>query len=325
MFENADSLILGAVDSVFSRAVKSGVRLVVLLGDVSDTHVLEDSARASLISLLAKYDRRLDIRIILGNHDVAETAVHSLHTLEVVSKSWFRTVKVFTGHEVEDYNGVPLEFLAWPAERPKLKNSVCFAHYEVSGATRDNGRKVKEGHTETFEASNHFVQGHLHTPHSVRNHWFVGTLAQMSFGERLPKGFGEFQARMEDKRLVFRKRHIKLQPPWCLHNVVLDSKADVKGYTKLLETFGPNARVKLFVSDGVSLPDDWLMTHPEIVNRLDYSGERELQTLQEEELTMETQQVSISHTEMLPRQLKKMGATKSSIDRCLEIVSTLER
>lgn len=321
MFENADELILSAVDSIFARTVKNGFRFVVLLGDIADTQVLHDHTRSAFIRLLKKYDGKLDIRILLGNHDVAETAVHSLHSLETLCRlGMFKTIKVFTTHEVEEYDGVTMEYLAWPAETPKHKNSVCFGHFEVAGSTRDNGRQVKEGHDQTFELSNAFVQGHLHTPHSVRNHWYVGTFAQMSFGERLPKGYGEFQARLNGKRLEFKKRNVEWQPPWSLYNVVLSSKKEVREYAKLKETFGPNARVKLFVADGLKLDEDFLLKNTEIVNRLDYSNAAELAEIQAEELELETQNVYISHEEVLPIQLQQQGATKRQIKRALEIV-----
>lgn len=325
MFEDPDSMILGAVETIFNRALQAGVRFVVLLGDIADTQVLPDGTRSAFIRLLHKFDGRLDIRILLGNHDVAETAVHSLHSLETLCKlGMFKTVRVFTDHQVEEYDGVMLEYLAWPAEIPKHKNSVCFGHFEVAGCTRDNGRVSKEGHDQTFESTNFFVQGHLHTPHSVRNHWYTGTFAQMSFGERLPKGYGEFKARVVGKRLEFKKRHVQWQPPWSLYNVVLNSKADVKSYAKLKSEFGPNARVKLYVAEGLKLSEDFLMRNTEIVNRLDFGSEKELAEIQAEELDLETQSVYTDHTELLPAQLKALGASRAQIKRGLQIIGGMK-
>jgi hypothetical protein len=322
MFDEPDMLILGMAERIFKTALKNGVRLVVFLGDICDTHLLPDHTRTAFIRLLKRYDGKLDIRIYLGNHDVAESSVHSLHTLEVLCElGFYETVKIFTEHTVEEYEGVTLEYLAWPAEKPKHKKSVCFGHYEVKGSTRDNGRVVKEGHDSTFKFDNQFVQGHLHTPHSVGNHWYVGTMAQKSFGEKLPKGYGEFKARMVNGKLKFQKRHVSWQPAWNLQNVVLESQADVKKYPALLETFGPLARVKLFVADGLKVPEDFLQLHPEIVNRLDYAGTEELERLKDEELQLETQSVVIDHESVLPMQLKQMGATKLQIARGLEIIN----
>ena len=322
MFDNADALILKSVERVFRLALKNGVRFVVLLGDVCDTHMLTEEARGALISLFHRYDGRLDIRVILGNHDVSETAVHSLHTLSLLcTLGFFKTVKVFTEYGSEVYEGVTLEYLPWPAEDPMHKRSVVFAHYEVAGSTRDNGHRVKSGHDRTFDTENQFVQGHLHTPHSVRNHWYPGTMMQKSFGERVPKGYGEFRARVRGGKLEFSRRHVPWQPPWTLHNVVFETRADVRAYVKALPTMGPEPRVKLFVAEGVTLAEDFLLAHPEIVNRLDFENAADLQRLQEEELDLETQSVAVSHTDVLPAQLRKLGATKAQIARGLDIVA----
>lgn len=321
MFDNADLMILGSVERVFKIALEQGIRFVVLLGDICDTQTLPDHVRTAFIRLLKRYDKRLDIRIILGNHDVAETAVHSLHTIEVlVELGFFKTVRVFTKHETEVYEGVTLEYMAWPAEEPLKRHSLCFAHYETAGSTRDNGHKIKTGHDKTFESGNQFVQGHLHTPHVNRNHWYVGTMAQKSFGERLPKGYGEFKARMTNGRLVLQKRHVSWQPPWTLANVVFNERHDVRDYPKFLKTLGPNPRVKLFVGEGVKIGDDFLLKHPEIVNRLDFAGDAELRQMQEEELELETQSIALSHEDVLPLQLKKQGATRQQIKRATTII-----
>lgn len=320
--ESADQMMLSMLERVFRLALRNGVPFVVLLGDVCDTQILDDHVRSALIQVLHRYDTKLDIRIILGNHDVAETAVHSLHTVEALCDlEFFKTVRVYTKHTVEKYRGVYLEFMPWPAEKPEQSHSLCFAHFETKGSTRDNGRRVKDGHDATFESSNQFVQGHLHTPHTNRNHWYVGTMAQQSFGERLPKGYGEFRAALKDGRLSFRHRHIPWQPAYSLHNVVFESRSDVKNYANLLSTLGPNPRIKLFVSEGVRLGDDFLMEHPEIVNRLDYSGDTELQQIQIEEQELETTGAAIDHREVLPAQLESQKATPRQIRRAVQIMA----
>lgn len=319
-FENPLALQLKAVDKVLHFAVSHGIRHVLFLGDVCEYVHLSEEARVSFLRLLKKYDGKLDIYVILGNHDYAETGIHSLQTfIEMCRQGMFQTVRIFDTPQIVDLEGVPFHFLPYPHKKPLDKNpGVCVAHYEVKGAKRDNGRMIKDGTLPEYKR-HMFIQGHLHTPQVVGRHVYAGTLYQLSFGESLPKGFLRFRCRLQDGRLEFKHKHVKVDPVFKLVNLVVEDKQDLKKVTS-----DPNVRYKLFIKEDVIVPNDFLLKHTNIVNRLSFSTQEELEALENEEFALESQSVELSHEKLLPGFLKKKGFAKPDIRRALNLLDKIK-
>jgi hypothetical protein len=119
-------------------------------------------------------------------------------------------IKVFIHQEDYEIEGVPVRFLPHPYTKTSSKR-LNIGHFEVTGAIRDNGYKIKEG----IENSNLALVGHLHTPHRIGNNYFSGTLYQTNFGESLPKSFHHFKVRDDLKCKIL---NIRNEPEYILEN-----------------------------------------------------------------------------------------------------------
>jgi DNA repair exonuclease SbcCD nuclease subunit len=321
-FDDPLALQMKAVDKRLQYALGRGIRYVLFLGDICEYVQMSEAARVAFLRLLKKYDGRLEIYIILGNHDYAESGVHSLLSfIEMCRHGMFETVHVFDTPQIVELGKVPFHFLPYPHTKPLDKSpGVCVAHYEVRGAKRDNGRIIKEGDTPEFKR-HMFIQGHLHTPQVVGRHVYAGTLYQMSFGETLDKGFLRFRCRIVDGQLEFKHKHVSIEPEFKLVNLVVEDKQDLKKITS-----DPTTRYKLFVQEDVSIPNDFLLKHTNIVNRLSFSSQEELQALENEEFALETQSIELSHERLLPNFLKKkLGLGKPQINRALELLDRFKK
>ncbi len=321
-FPNATALQIKAVDRVLGKAAADGIEHAVLLGDVCHNVTMSEASRVLLIRLLHFYAAKkgMKIWIILGNHDYSEKGSHSLQSfIELVKCGLLPNVRVFDKPEVVQIGKVPFHFLPYPSTLPLDKKAgVVFAHYEVKGAKRDNGSLVREGDDSLLKfRKHHYVQGHLHTHQRVGSHLYAGTLYQCSFGESLPKGYLRLRTRSVGGGVELQSRFVKTEPLFHLVNVVVNSKKD-------LAQIGDegNYAYKLFVHSDVRIPDDFLMKHPNIVNRLSFKTEEELRALEEEEFVIENQSIELSHEKLLPKYLKKKhGMDEKQVTRALEILN----
>jgi hypothetical protein len=229
--ERSNELILNEYDKGFQYAYDNAIPLVVIEGDICERSRMSYDAQCRLMAFLFRWDGKLEIHIILGNHDFDEDGVNSLQPLQVLADfGKFKTVHIHSRSTQLEIDGVTCNFLAWPSEKPLRadRQPLNFAHFETAGSIGDNGRVLKHG-AEVSE-KHLFWNGHLHTPHTSGNVHYVGTLYQTSFGERLPKSMTHLRAKYDStgKRLVIKETRVPFEPDMQLHNVVVKSKRDLK-------------------------------------------------------------------------------------------------
>jgi DNA repair exonuclease SbcCD nuclease subunit len=316
-------LQLAEVAKVFRYAKRQGIEHVFFLGDVGEGYSdftsmlrMSEKAQAALFRMLKSVDGSFNVYILIGNHDFSGLDSHTLLMFfELQRQGVFKTVRFFDQQEQLKIDGVPVCILPYPYTKPKTSRpSLCFAHYEVKGAVRDNGRKITAGEKHRYEG-HVFVQGHLHTQQVVRNHFYPGTLYQTNFGESLPKGFVEFQAAVKGDKIQFKHRFIGNDPAFKLINLRVFKR-------RHLDAIDPNPlyRYKLFVSEDVRLTEQDLAAHHNIVNRLSFTDEKELELLEEDEFQLDHVKVDLSYDKALNDFLKGRKLTRSQIERCRQIL-----
>lgn len=311
------ALQVAELEKPMEYALAKGIRNVNLLGDVSENPFLTAPAFCALLRYLKKYDGKLNISVILGNHDFAENGVHSLLPfIEMQELKMFKSVRFFTAPKVIKFGDVKVNYSPYPFT-DGIKNAVNLGHFEVSGSTRDNGRIIKEAHD---VGDIDWDMGHLHTPHDVGNVHYVGTLYQTNFGESLPKSFTHAKYRMSGGKLQKKRVRVPNDPVFKLFNLKVESKADLKEIQKK-DTY----LYKLFVQSkyDISLKD--LEKYPNIVDVKGFTTKEELTALMDEEfIEMREQNLVLpSVTENLRDYLKSKGADKKQISRAMEITKEL--
>jgi DNA repair exonuclease SbcCD nuclease subunit len=316
-WDEANRLQIGAVTKVIDSEMANGRRHFILLGDLSqgirdstgNKIRLSEEAQCLLIELFFKYDGKIKIHVILGNHDFAEQGSHSLQIffqLQLLKK--FKTIHFYDKLTKVVIDGTPVCMVPYPSVRPLKGCDLSFGHYEVNGAIGDSGRKL---HSELEPAKTPAIIGHLHTRQKVGNHWYPGTLYQLNFGESLPKGYGIAQVRNGSVRFKWES----VDPPFKLINFAIEKLSDLKKISSDKYTL-----YKLYVPDTIDLPSDFLAKHQNIVNSLQFSNKEELESLQQEELEIEIADETYDHTSYLPNFLDAEGATPWQKKRGLEII-----
>jgi hypothetical protein len=275
---------------------------------------MSEEAQSGFFNVLKEVDGKLNVHVYLGNHDYAELDSHTmLFFFELQKAKVFKTVHFYDKEHPTIIEGVRVNILPYPLTKPTSKKpSVCFAHYEVAGSIRDNGRK-NDGGEEHKHGKHVFIQGHLHTRQVVRKqHFYGGTLYQTSFGESLPKGFIEFKAKTLKSTVDFRHKFVDNDPAFKLINLRVYQKKDLKQIEN-----NPLYKYKLLISEDVDLRESDLEPFQNIVNRLSFSDEAEAQALEYAEFVLETQEIDLSTKEVLNDYLVKVKKLDSKqVKRC---------
>lgn len=317
-WSDANNMQAEAVLAASHTAVtRFGAKHIVLLGDIAEgikdstgAYVrLSELGQAVLLDLLLELQNLAPVHIICGNHDFSSVGNTSLNLFEKLSRNGLlKRVDIHTAPAYKVIDGARVGFLPHPHKSATKPVDLAFAHYEVSGAVSDSGRVIKNDERGAKGAT--YIQGHLHTKQKVRNHFYPGTLYQMSFGESLPKHFGMFHA---SKTGVSVKTHL-VNPPFKLINLRVSKASELKG----LDT-SPTTLYKLFVHESVKVPDSFLVDHQNIVNALEYGDDKELVALQEASLNLTESSIDLSIDQVLPDYLKAQGMSRSSIRKALEL------
>ena len=319
-FEDPLSLQLKALRRAYNYASREGIQHIFYLGDICEFERLSEEARVAFLRLLFKYDDfGFHQYIILGNHDYQEKGVHSLQTL-IELEPRFKHLTITDSRLVVPINGVDVELLSFPHKKASKNIGVAFAHYEVHGAKSDSGRVV-EDKEKMYENECEYIQGHLHTPQRVRNHWYPGTLYQLSFGESMPKGFGRFTVKNSaGKAKLSKAEHIQTEPPFQLINIRAKTREDLNAIQP-----SDTIKYKLFAHDDLVLPQGFLDDHPNIVNSLKFRSEKELASMEREEfLLSDGGSEPISIDDALPKYLKSVGHSSKEVAECVSLLQKLK-
>ena len=119
LYSNALELQEAEICKPLEYALSQGVKFVVFAGDIGEHPTLSESALLVLLNVLIKYGKHLNIHLILGNHDFAETGVHSLKVLELLKQQ----KKIFPQYKILQKNlGNQLMPIFWS----KSKSIICW-------------------------------------------------------------------------------------------------------------------------------------------------------------------------------------------------------
>jgi DNA repair exonuclease SbcCD nuclease subunit len=315
------NLQLNEVDKAIHAALKEGHRYFVLLGDLCENIRFSAQAECALISFFCKWDGKISIDVILGNHDFAENGVHSLMPFMVMKKEkLFKTIMFHEKPFVETKIGeVPINFSPYPYT-DSVKNAINLGHFEVSGSTRDNGTKIKKAHD--IGEKDIWGMGHLHTPHSVGNVHYTGTLYQLNFGESLPKGYSILEARLSSGKIKHKFTRVRTNPKFKLINLIVESKSDLKKINN-----SPYDKYRLISKSSIELPEDILDKFPNVVKTEGFSSKEELKSILEDSFVPITaQNIQLpSMQETLEKYLiETKKATPKQVKRGLEILKEVQ-
>lgn len=279
----AIDLQIAEIEKPLQYAEKMGLKNAFFLGDISDDERLSDEGKIALINLFHRWDNRLNIYVILGNHDFRLNGYHSLQVIEELQKfNIFKTIKFISKPKQVKMKGVTVNFLPFPATRPskdmvRKHQVVNVAHLERPGALRDNGTKITKGGVPSKD-KDHWLIGHLHTKQELGLNYFPGTVYQLNFGESLPKGFVHFSYKQVGTKVKAKYKWIQTNPAFKFFNVDVEKASDLKEISD-----NPLYKYKLFVSKGVKLPNNFLVDKPNIVSVAGYSSKEELKTIKQAE------------------------------------------
>jgi hypothetical protein len=116
----------------------------------------------------------------------------------------------------------------------------------------------------------------LHTSHRVRNTWYIGTLYQTNFGEKIKKYFGHIRF---NSAKDFDVELIPTDPEYTLHNVVLESRDDLNNIPT-----DPKALVKLIIQDGADVHTADYSAMTNVVQIKNFGSRADLQKVLAEEI-----------------------------------------
>jgi hypothetical protein len=302
-------------------AVKNGIRDYFWPGDIAHLPRLTEEARIALMRLLDEFDGKLNIHIILGNHDVAYEGFHSLQSfVEMYKTGKYKTIFIYDKAQQVMMNGIPVNFLPYPHKKAlphntkKCDRSINVAHLERPGARRDNGRTIGPKDGTKQKDDNYWFIGHLHTPQSLGNSHFCGTMFQTNFGESLPKGFIHFKAKLKNGKLTVKVDRIPNDPAFKLIPLIVESRKDLKKIEP-----NPLYLYKVFLKEGVEIKVDLNKKYPNIINTPTTYTDKKKIVLD----VGDAEEIRYNLLDGLPKWMKKKGATKKQIKRAQELVKIL--
>ena len=269
--EEANRLQIREIGKIEAWASANSISHVIYLGDICQRTTMSYEAHKLLHAQWSK-NTHLKRHVIIGNHDFAENGVHSLTLLKDTILPALPHVFVYDSMTTVVIEGVQVNFLPYPYPDIEwdgdLENSINVSHFEVKGSIRDNGSSSssKKG----VMSNSVWMMGHLHTPHDVGNVHYVGTPYQRNFGESLPKSFTWLRARMNKGVLQTKIERVPLDPTFKLITLDIQSDEDLQAITD-----DPLNKYKLVISQAVSLTDNFLAKHPNVVRHDGYRNQKE--------------------------------------------------
>ena len=242
-------------------AIDHHIEHVMLLGDTSHFTRLSETSWLAFLDFLKAYDGRLNIHCIMGNHDFLHTGASALRTFIRMEKHGaFSTVRFYDKPELVEVQGVKLHMCPFP-HKTSAKGATNFGHFDVRGSTLDNGTPSRS----KTSVKGHWINGHLHIHHKVGSVYFPGTLYQVNFGERLPKGFGRFRLSDEGS---YTARWVQVKPTLLLTELQVGAYKDLSPVLKA----GPSELFKINVVGDYVLPSNFLNDHEAVRYVTGYSG-----------------------------------------------------
>lgn len=264
-FPDDHAKMVGAeVRKVYDYAVKSGIKYVIVPGDISDSYKMTAESCRELLSIWAHYDGLITTIYMKGNHDFGDNKMSSMDLFESFAEfSMLKTVKIVSSKTTMKLGGVLLNFCPFPFRSPDSQSKPCinFIHANVSGAVGDNGRPLKVREDVELAEGSFTFGGHIHKHQYLKSRRvvLVGNLYQKNFGESGPKGFVEFRAKYKDGKLKVKWDYIESFPNFVLETVIITKQkqfADLKADKRV--------RYRLFIDKDVIVPKNLRKDIPNI-------------------------------------------------------------
>ncbi len=304
--DDADTFVFRELDKVCNYARKKHVKYVLQLGDVSESPIMSQRATLLLIEFIRR-NEDLTFFFISGNHDCISEDSSLGNSLEILQKIGFQNAYFFTKPKSVKFGDVKVRFLPWPSEDFD-SDALNIYHKEVRGALNDGGRAFDDESLPASQAVT--VAGHLHTSHRVRNTWYIGTLYQTNFGEKNKKYFGHVRF---NSAKDFDVELIPTDPEYTLHNVILESRDDLKNIPT-----DPKSLVKLIIQDGADVHTADYSGMTNIVQIKNFGSRADLQQVLSEELAG-AEEISFDQRDFLITYMETQGIEKSEQEEILAL------
>ena len=273
--ENSYEIQLDNIKRIISDARSKGLTHFVFLGDICDKPYLPNTEYKKFVEkftgFLCEYkDEGLVFDIILGNHDIEHLTKNSLNVFQSFSELGLLShVNIYSEHTVKQINGITVEFMPYPCYEPKHKNSLCFAHIEIAGSKRDNGLLIQEGFH--LPKDNLWVIGHLHKRQEYRRVFYPGTPYQTDFGGDLDKGYA-IATVYPNYEIDY--KFVPVEPSFKFFNLSIEKLDDLNKLDS-----NPLHKFKLIYKEDLSLPNNFLKDHENVVSITPYANKKEKDSL----------------------------------------------
>jgi len=239
---------LRSLRNAFRLIVKEGGQEVFLLGDVFDKPHPPNYLVIALRRLLYKFRDHLHIHIVVGNHDWESTEHHSLQWYEDLAGTGLFNFTVYTEPQVIKLAGMKLFVCPHPfiLDAP-AKVDWCLGHFAWNGASADNGFMLKNDNA----PKGRWVLGDLHMHQSGNRYVYAGSLTQILWDEKLPKGILRLDA--DDWEFV------PIKPTYELDSIEVAKDEDLRAVT-------PGKLWQLRTVGDYVLPSDFKRKHHEVID-----------------------------------------------------------
>jgi len=185
---------LEAIDNALLKSISQGCDYFVIMGDLYDKLNPTERLKEALQKVLIKYLDKINIKILIGNHDGAGFTHNYLtdklllglsndSKLEIVD----RLNRVYDANEPRSYY-----FLPWIENQEDLleilnsipKGSDVFGHFEIMGALSSSEIELNLGTPISwFSRFNKVFGGHYHKKQKIKNFTYVGSSNVKDFSE----------------------------------------------------------------------------------------------------------------------------------------------
>jgi len=240
--QNFNEFFYKFYENIFFPTLKErGITTCVHLGDVMDrrkfvSYKIATDFRKRFINVFQQMG--IDLHIIIGNHDTYYKNTNEVNAMEeLVGQDRF---KIYTGPEVVDFDGVPIQFIPWinsgnytesMSALSKSQSQIVMGHLEVNGFEMYKGFKADGSYDkDLFKRFDIVMSGHFHHKSDDGQIYYLGTPYELYWNDfDDPKGFHIFDTETRElERIV--NSHIIFEKIYYDDSIKDYSKEDVSKY-----------------------------------------------------------------------------------------------
>jgi len=240
--QNFNEFFYKFYENIFFPTLKErGITTCVHLGDVMDrrkfvSYKIATDFRKRFINVFQQMG--IDLHIIIGNHDTYYKNTNEVNAMEeLVGQDRF---KIYTGPEVVDFDGVPIQFIPWinsgnytesMSALSKSQSQIVMGHLEVNGFEMYKGFKAAGSYDkDLFKRFDIVMSGHFHHKSDDGQIYYLGTPYELYWNDfDDPKGFHIFDTETRElERIV--NSHIIFEKIYYDDSIKDYSKEDVSKY-----------------------------------------------------------------------------------------------